>query len=237
MSAKQLRARLTKLEHSAQQRNVKTQTPKAYYEFPIEPAVLKAMADDYSRLIEITCSWFVDPRPYPSSFPPEGREGYEKVIARLKLNTPPTWPSEADEIRARIAERAKTIKCPPYYGFKEHWMDYAKYIYWGVACDLPEEEKLQAKVRMEVFKQTPEGQARCRIDYLEDGYLSHAKCEEMIQLLKIYPEPWVDPRSINDVRSIEDRRTPEALRRRADKDQRWIDQRKEELQRKNGTKK
>ena len=80
---------------------------------------------------------------------------------------------------------------------------------------------------MEVFKHTPEGEARLRIVALEEGYLGHSEYVELIQLLKTYPEPWVDPKCTNEVVAMRERLSAENLKRRTEKEQHLIKEREE----------
>jgi len=104
-------------------------------------------------------------------------------------------------IRERIAERAKTISCPPSYGLREFWIDNDRVPEYLFEIE-EEEEKVQmaeAKVRMEAFKQSPEGRARIRLHELENGpgLRTAAEREEIDRLLKLYPEPWCSPKETN----------------------------------------
>ena len=211
MSTKRLQARLTRLERAVKPIEPKVETKKDPHGFVIETSVLEAMDADFVRLDTLRRDLWLS-------------GGW--------ASSPPDTP-EISDVRARIAERVQTIKCPPSYGFKEHWMDVPKISRWEGGWSLSDEERLLARVRMEVFRQTPEGQARIRLDYLENKVLrSSAVYDEIERLLKLYPEPWVDPRATGGVNEALRRRgTQEERKHLAEKHQRWIRE-KEERRRK-----
>src|SRR5262249_45376997 len=102
MSIRQLRKRLDRLARSAKWKEVKGEERKILFNFPLDPAVVKAMSDDLDQL--------------------RGREGQYVDYWRGPFH--PDYPDIRDPetpemrvIRERIAERAKTIGCPPSYGF------------------------------------------------------------------------------------------------------------------------
>jgi hypothetical protein len=209
MRTKQLRSRLTKLERAPKPSEEKEETKKDPFGFAIEPDVLEAMDTDFERLNKLILDSYLNMK-----------GGYCPIEA-----------PECHELRARIAERAKTIKCPPSYGFKEHWMDDSKCSLSKLSWNLPHEEKLQARVRMEVFRQTPEGQTRLRIVTLEKGLLGHAEYEELIQLLKVYPEPWINPIFTTLVAHTRERLSLKNLKERTERDQLRIKKREENRRR------
>ena len=128
---------------------------------------------------------------------------------------------EEIQTRARIAALASTIHCPPSYGFLQYWED----VEYRRGLQFYDPERALVRARMEAYKQTPEGRARVRLDYLEngDGYRGLAAYEEMDRLIKLYPEPWCDPRETHRVRyKLKERGTPKDRKLRAEKHQRWI---------------
>jgi hypothetical protein len=178
MSARQLRARLTRLERAIKPSDEKAETIMP----PPDPAVVQA-AWDWAKALQA-------------------------------------------EDEARIVEEAKLIKCPPSYGFKEYWEDEEKHSWpHSVFGDLPPEEIFQAEVRMEAFRQTPEGQVRLRIVALENGLVGDAQYEELMQLLKIYPEYWGNPKRTSAAQKS--RLSPEFLKERARNEQGYVKRREE----------
>ena len=199
MTLKQIRGRLDRLELSARAKEIKreeTYTPPSY-DFPIDPAVVQEMQDECAFLFEVKF--------FRLNFWTNGER-----------RTP-----EEIQTRARIAALASTIHCPPSYGFQQYWED----VKYRRGLQIYDPERALARVRMEAYKQTPEGHARVRLDYLEngDGYRGLAAYEEMDRLIKLYPEPWCDPRETHRVRyKLQERGTPKDRKLRAEKHQRWI---------------
>jgi hypothetical protein len=202
MTRKQIRARLDRLELSARAKETKREEAyKPPVDFPIDPAVVQEIEDEYAFLFEVKFprynSWTDGERPTP----------------------------EETQTRARIAALASTIHCPPSYGFQQYWEDdeYRR----GRQND---PEKAQARARMEAYKQSPEGRARLRLNDLEngDGLRGLAAYEEMERLLKLYPQPWCNPRVTYLVTMLLQKRgTPKDRKLHAEKHQYWINKSKE----------
>jgi hypothetical protein len=198
MTIKQFRSRLDCLERSAKSNEVKREESKLPFEFPIDPAVVKAMWVEH----EVIRDFFY-----------------------LHPNGGPDTP-EVSQARARLAELAEKIGCPPCYGFIEFWNDHDRLsrMIWD------DDARAQIMARMEAFEQSPEGRARIRLDYLEKGpvFIGPAEYEELERLLKLYPEPWAQPKWSGYVSYLlKERGTPEDRKRRAEKDQRRIKERAE----------
>jgi len=87
MTSRQLRARLARLEQSAKSKKVKVEERKLPFEFPIDPALAKAIKEDYDHLTEDY------DHPWRNDAP------------------------EHRALRARIDENTKTITFLPSYGF------------------------------------------------------------------------------------------------------------------------
>lgn len=180
MSARQLRARLTKLERAVK---------------PSDP-IIGTIDPIYGVVI------------YPDA---EASEALYSSMGQSEINS------------AKLIERAKAIKCPPSYGFKEYWEDESLFRNF----DTKYNDLCEAELRMEVFKNSPEGQARLRIHELDkSGRLDQAEYEEMIQLLKIYPEGWNNPKW-----GIPAGMCPEYLKKRTERDQIVLRRREEERRR------
>ena len=204
MSLNQTRVRLARLERLAQSDDVKVENKKLSLESPIDPELVKAITDEYDFIEEVFTS----------------RAGRW----RGPLATDPETPEEI-QARARIAELAKTIGCPPCYGFVEYWKDDTR-----LHEKIDDNEKAQVKVRMEIFWHSPEGQARIRLDRLENGpgLIDPAGFKEIERLLKLYPEPWANPTNTGHVSWLIQKRGKLADRkRRAEKHQHRIKQRDE----------
>src|SRR5262249_422263 len=148
MSIRQLKTRLDRLE-----KEVKGEERKIPFNFALDPALVKAMSDDYDRLDALDFA----------------RVEYWRGPLHPDYPIPDT--PEIRALRERIAETAKTISCPPSYGFREFWIDNDRGPEYLFELE-EEEEKVQiaeVKVRMEAFKQSPEGRARIRLHELENG--------------------------------------------------------------------
>ena len=131
MTLKQLRGRLDRLELSPKPKEVKieeTYTPPSY-DFPIDPAVVQELQDEYGFLSEVKFPWFNHwtngKRPIPEEF----------------------------QTRARIAALASTIHCPPSYGFPQYWDDHKI----RRAREAGDPIRAQAIARMEAYKQNSGG--------------------------------------------------------------------------------
>lgn len=192
MSTRRLRARLDRLMQSA---NSTTEENKARAcDFTIDPALAEALRDDRKRLDEL------DP---PALW--------------LRLIKPRRTGEEEEEevrmLRARIAERASTISCPPSYGIKE-CRDDERRLRDEDKVKYSDAEKAQLVARIEAFNQTPEGCARAHIRELRFklGWKSQAEHSELERLITLYPDPDMDP---NDLMKDAEKR-----RRDAESDQR-----------------
>jgi hypothetical protein len=201
MTIKQLRARLGRLEQSAKLNDAKVEQRKLPFDFPIDPALAKAIRDDCRHLKEL-----------------EGDR--HELFMRRYIRCDPDPPEER-AVQARIAEQAKTISCSPCYGFNEFWDDDRRLASLKTVKDADAEEA-QVIARMEAFKQTPEGRARIRLDELEsaDRWRTAAEHEEIERLIKLYPEPWHDPKSRLLPYALSIRGTPEERKRKAERDRR-----------------
>lgn len=197
MTTKQLRARLTQLERSARSKDEKAGERSVPFDFPIDAAVIRAIADEED---------FIE---YVAFSRPDRLFG----LTRVDPDTP-----EESQAHARIAELAKSISCPPSYGFNEFWKDENRSRDWK--CKKNERPLINA--RMHAYKHSPEGRARLRLDYLlRTAFLDPAKLEELERLLKLYPEPWADPTWTNYVRwMIVERGTPADRKLRMEKHER-----------------
>jgi hypothetical protein len=184
MSTRQLRARLIQLEHSAKLKSAESAKRKPPYCFPIDPVVYQVLLDDLKHLNGLK----------------------NKAFDERKVGCyPPIKSPELVEALARFGERAKTIPCPPCYGFKEHWEDYKNYFSFHRTFEFDRRgeptDHDEIRIRMEIFRQSPEGRARIRLDYLENRLelIGPAEHNEIEQLLKLYPEPWENPANTNMV--------------------------------------
>jgi hypothetical protein len=167
VSIRQLQARLERLERAVSERKVQGRI--VTFEFPIDPELAKAIWNDVKRLFVL------------DMMPVSGPGTMPRCVARI-LDEASDTPEEI-ALRERIAERAKTIPCPPCYGLRE-FLDDTKTLpalVRGKDDLLPgqhdffidnledvDAEKAQVAARMEAFKQTPEGQARFRLKELLD---------------------------------------------------------------------
>lgn len=208
MSTKQIRARLERLELIAKSKRTEEEEEKKLpFDFPIDPKVVQEIDDEHEFLKQVK-SPFCD--------------GWRRES--------PATPEEI-ETRARIAALARAIGCPPCYGFKEYWDDEDRLT--NLHRPRPSKaESAQAQARMEAYKASPEGQARLRLDYLENGsgLLTPTTYEEMERLIKLYPEPWAQPKWTNLVSSLLNQRgTSKDRKLRFEKHQRWIKEREERL--------
>jgi len=209
MSTKNLRSRLDQLEQRSSSRETKAEKRILPFEFSIDPAIVEELAIE-RRFLEFV----------------EGSRSF----GRCSPETP-----EEIQTKARMAALARTILCPPSYGFKEYWDDagclepVSKQMAEGYVES--EEERNLREARMASYERTPEGRARRRLNDLEIGspliLLGPVEFEEMERLIKMYPEPWTHPTSTSVVDLLlKNRGTVEDRKRRAQKHQRWIRERK-----------
>lgn len=183
MSTRSLRARLDRLTRA---NSAILQEKDRVPDFTVDPALAKALQDDKKRLYQLG-----EARPY---------------------RWPPTNEDETEEermLRARIAEKARTISCPAGYGFNEVLDDQVRlqallsgeklppwfaHLTQNHVKD-PDAMEAQLMARIEAFHQSPEGRARSRISELESARprLHSAEYSELEGLLTFYPEPWIHP--------------------------------------------
>ena len=216
MSSRQLRARLGRLERSVGE--TKSQGRRLAFEFPIDPELAKALLDDWKRLGEID---------------------HEHYWERLRTGNRDDDTPEQIALRERIAQNAKTINCPPSYGLKEFLDDQltlwalgkAKEDLWSWEKEFfidnledVDAERAQLCARTEAFKQTPEGQARFRLEELlkKRGWKSPAEHEEIERLMNQYPEPLHHPRNF----LARPRPSLEELREDANRDRRIAEEKR-----------
>jgi hypothetical protein len=185
MTIKQLRARLDRLERLVKLNETKAEERKLPYEFSIDPALAKAIRDDYKRLEELE------------------KKDLIAFWKRRARNHPD--PPEERMLHARIAERARTISCPAGYGFNEAWDDRMRVSIRGSEEDWPwlahltplkdDAAEAQSIARIEAFNQSPEGRARERIRSLDHiKWPSAEELSERDRLLTLYPEPNCHPK-------------------------------------------
>ena len=180
MNIKQLRARLDRLERLVKLNEAKVDKRKLPFEFPIDPALAKALRDDRRRYLVL-----LKKRYAPSEFGP--------------LTT--TERKEGCRVQARIAERARTISCPAGYRLKEVENDKARLseLHYkrlsppscggGSLTDAEDAEEEQLMARVEAFNLTPEGRAESRVTQLElRAWLNAAEQNELDRLRALYPE-------------------------------------------------
>jgi hypothetical protein len=185
MSTRSLRARLDRLTRAY---GAIPQEKDHTSEFTIDPALAKALRDDRTRLDILA----------------QGRP----------MHPPSTNEEEAEEerlLRARIAERARTISLPAGYGFNEFWDDVERLSALQSKNELPpwlshlaqnnvedpDAKEAQLIARIEAFGQGPEGRARDRIRELKiktRASMSPAVQSELEGLLRLYPESWCHPK-------------------------------------------
>jgi hypothetical protein len=165
-----LRARLDRLAPRAIKQNA-----DSIPEFTIDPAVAKALRDDYERLNE---------------------------LCRKNFHMPVNLEEESI-LCARIADRARAIECPAGYGAKEREEDedrLSKFFYKrisprGSLSAAEDAEEAQLRARVAAFDETPEGRGRQRIRqlWLSGPPLSTAEKDEFDRLKRLYPPLPVDP--------------------------------------------
>jgi hypothetical protein len=197
MTVKQLRARIDRLERSFKLDEAKVDERKLPFEFPIDPALVKALRNDRKRYYELLKKSFA-----PHEFGP--------LTA--------TERKEGCMVLARIAETARTISCPAGYGLKEVNNDKARLTTLfrkrlsppscggGTLNDAEDAEEAQLMARVEVFNQTAEGRARERIHQLQFRsfrWISPAEQDELDRLLMLYPDLRYDPdRPLTDMGKV-----------------------------------
>src|SRR5262249_25165933 len=145
MNTRRLRARLDRLTRSVN--STTGQEKNRTCDFIIDPALAKALRDDYNRIWEV---------------------GYERDTSRTTGHLPPP-PGTEDMLRARVAERATTIGCPAEYRITEVRNDEKRLDEWprGTLNDAEDAEEAQLTARVEAFRYSPEGRARERIGDLQ----------------------------------------------------------------------
>ena len=225
MSLRHLEARIARLERAMAE--TKTRGRRLAFEFPIEPELANAIWDDWKRLEDLEMT------------PVSDQDSTPRFVARVLKNVPNT--SEEIALRERIAERAKTIHCPPCYRLKEFLDDdetlpallrgKENLLFWQHEffidnLDDVDAEKAQIVARMEAYKQTAEGQARFRLEKLlkKSGWKSEAEHKEIERLMEQYPEPLHHPSNPFPVW----RPSLETLREDAERDRRIAERNKEQ---------
>jgi hypothetical protein len=183
MSTRSFRARLDRLEQSADRADGQERDPAP--NFTIDPEAAKALRDDVAR---------------------------KKVLFQKQMGGPLSSVEIEEEglLRLRIAERARAIACPPDYGAKECETDSDRLIKVRARRNSPpsrggdtlseaeDAKEAQLIARIEAFRQTPEGLARDRIHELtckKRGVpckLSSAEQIERDRLQLPFPEPTID---------------------------------------------
>ena len=185
MSTRSLRTRLDRLTRA---NSAIGQEKDHASDFTIDPALAKALRDDYEHLkVLLRKRW--EPSKYGG--PPSATEMEE---ARL--------------LRARIAERARAIGCPPGYGPQERRTDSDRLHKFlckrlspplcggGPFSDAEDAEEAQLTARLAAFHESPEGRARERIGELflkSFRGLSTAEQNERDNLKSLYPDLPPDP--------------------------------------------
>jgi uncharacterized protein YnzC (UPF0291/DUF896 family) len=197
MSIRQLRARLDRLSRS--NKNAIERDQDSAREFKIDPALAKALRDDYERLCEL-----LRKRDAPS------QHGGPLTAAEKE---------EEPRLRAHIDSRARAIKCPADYGPTEARKDnnrldqlYTKRLSppscgGGKLTDAEDTEEAQLRARVAAYDvadktsymESPEGRALKRINELEDrefrAGFSTAEQNELDTLRRLYPHL---PSHLND---------------------------------------
>ena len=185
MSTRSLRARLDRL---ARANDAIQQEKDPVSDFSIDPALARALRDDYKRLAELR-------RARTYRWPPINEEVTE----------------EERSLRARFAERAGTISCPANYGLNEVWDDRERLHSLECGETLPpwfahlernhikDQDAYEAQLitRIAAFDESPEGRARSHIRELGSKrieLLSATEQSELESLLASYPETDVHPK-------------------------------------------
>jgi hypothetical protein len=184
MSLRRLKARIERLD-----RAVAAAEANPAKRFIIDPALARALRDDYERIRDL--AYQLDCR---SVYHDIDRAETEKERLRL---------------RASIEERARAIVCPASYGPEQRKTDLDRLEktshrrHWGTWLVGPpmtaaeDAEEAQARARMLAFYETPEQRARGRIRELDQidlyrGGRTAAEQQEFDDLRRRYPEPEVD---------------------------------------------
>ena len=174
MSLHRLRTRLDRLERAIA---VAENDPDPARTFIIDPAVARALRDDYERENYLSC------------------KGGPLSAAEIE---------EKSRLLESIKERARAIGCPSSYGKVEQgidcrWLNEVRLKRrpgWGGAplTAAEDAEEAQARARYLSFRETPEGRAQIRIPELGFKYLmeecSAAETEELKDLCRRYPDSY-----------------------------------------------
>jgi hypothetical protein len=188
MSMRSFRIRLDRLTRSA--KSAIGQERDHACDFTIEPAIAKALRDDYER--------------HNALFHKNRRQG--------EHGEPPNAGGIEKErmLRARIAERARAIGCPPGYGQRECFDDENRLHKFsskrmspplcggGPFSEAEDAEEAQLRARVVIFNEIPEGRARHRLkelDLKKYSELSTTEQSELDGLKALYP---FVPRYLND---------------------------------------
>jgi uncharacterized protein YnzC (UPF0291/DUF896 family) len=182
MRTRGLRARLDRLTRSANR--AAGQARDDACRFTVDPALAKALRDDYERLRVLSLK---DSAPI--------KYGGPLSAAEMK---------EQDVLRAGYADRVSAIGCPSDYGSKEYYTDSVRlHALWlrrvsppscggGILTDAEDAEEAQSRARTEAFDYSPEGLARERYTELICMEalcgLSTAEQKELESLRTRYPD-------------------------------------------------
>jgi hypothetical protein len=218
MSTRGFRARLDRLTRAANRAN--KQEKDHAYDITIDPALAKAIRDDEARLTVLV----------------------QKPHVPSKHGGGPLSAAEVEEqnmLRARMAERARAIGCPPGYGQKEYLTEsnrlhklHCKRMSppscgGGTLSDAEDAEEAQLTARVAAFRESPEGRARERIFELfikEIGRrITTAEKNELDSLRTLYPNPPLDP---NDPRKDSIEAWEAAIKKEEEEDRKWEEQRR-----------
>jgi hypothetical protein len=152
MSLHRLKARLKKLERAM---SIAENDPDPARTFVIDPAVAKALRDDYERELNLLRRQ-------------HGPNEYGAKLSAAEIE-------EKSRLSISIKERARAIGCPASYGRVQQDIDserlhkaWLKRFPNGTSMSAAEDaEEAQARARMLAFGQTPEQLARQRIEELD----------------------------------------------------------------------
>jgi hypothetical protein len=154
MTLHRLKARLKKLERAM---SVAENDPDPARTFVIDPAVAKALRDDYERELNLFRRQ-------------HGPNQYGAKLSAAEME-------EKSRLSISIKERARAIGCPASYGRVQQDIDskrldkaeLKRFPNWAGPCMTAAEdaEEAQARARMLAFGQTPEQLARQRIEELD----------------------------------------------------------------------
>ena len=146
MSTRSFRRRLDRLERAINK--AEEQNKDRPIKFTIDPALAKALRDDYQRSFELNC-----------------KESKDLSAAQIE---------EKGMLDKRIVDRVKSVRLPPDYGGKEAELDRRRlrvFIQKRMTprarfSDTEDAEEAQLRARVLAFAQTPEGRGRQRMNDL-----------------------------------------------------------------------